>query len=68
MFLKTHTHILFSFRKKNEQFPMKLGRRKQPHSAVRTKGTQGLVKDWRLGGEGGDRGWDGCMESSTRWT
>ena len=25
-------------------------------------------KDWRAGGEGGDRGWDGWMIAPTRWT
>ena len=25
-------------------------------------------KDWKVGGEGGDRGWDGWMASLTQWT
>ena len=25
-------------------------------------------KDWRAGGEGDERGWDGCMASLTQWT
>ena len=31
-------------------------------------GKTDVRRDWGTGGEGDDRGWDGCMASLTRWT